>query len=516
MASHDNSTTDAPIASTATGKVRGYLDNGVSVFKAIPYGGDTATRRFRAPAAPAPWAGVRDALEYGFQSPQTRSPSSALFKSWRENDQPSSEDCLVLNVWTPALRDGAKRPVMVWFHGGGFSNYSGSALGYDGVRLARRGDVVVVTVNHRLTVFGYLYLAGLAGSDFADSGNAGMLDLIQSLEWVRDNIAEFGGDPDNVMIFGESGGGAKVSTLMAMPRAKGLFHKAAVQSGALLSGIPIARANEMARTYLDALDLAPEQASAIVDLPLERLLGALKSTGAGMRGPMNFTPVVDGGLLARHPFAPDAPEISANVPLLIGTTRDEMTLLSGDVDPSLFTLTWEELPARLSRRLPRMNVPKMIAEYRRLYPEGGPGDIFFAVETAAWMLNHATQQAERKAAQGAAPVFMYQLDWPTPVDGGKWKAPHALCIAFAFDNVEKSESMCGLGLGQQRMADQMSEAWIAFARSGDPNTPILPPWPAYDAESRATMVFDLESKVVPDLRRDERLMFLPSSEFRAA
>ena len=216
----------APVAVTKAGKVRGKVENGVSVFKGVRYGADTATTRFQAPRDPQPWNDVLDAFDYGNQTPQpSAGDGGGLFKSWA-NRRANSEDCLFLNVWTPALagnlRDGKKRPVMVWFHGGGFSSGSGSSNAYDGVRLAKRGDVVVVTVNHRLNVFGHLYLAGIGGQKFADSGNVGVLDLVHSLKWVRDNIAEFGGDPGNVMIFGESGGGAKVTTLMTMPAAQGI------------------------------------------------------------------------------------------------------------------------------------------------------------------------------------------------------------------------------------------------------------------------------------------------------
>jgi para-nitrobenzyl esterase len=285
-------TTDSPIAATRSGKVRGYVDNGINVFKGIRYGADTTKRRFMPPLPPAPWSEVRDALISGPASPQQSGPS-----------QPASEDCLFLNVWTPGLRDNHKRAVMFYIHGGAYSNGSGSSPLYDGVRLCRRGDVVVVTVNHRLNSFGYLYLARLGGAELADSGNAGQLDLVLALEWVRDNISEFGGDPKRVMLFGQSGGGAKIATLMAMPAAKGLFHRAATMSGQQVTASGPLNATLRTRAVLDTLKLPLERAPEIRTVPAERLLEAI-----GVRDPVlpfgsvSFAPVLDERSLKRHPF----------------------------------------------------------------------------------------------------------------------------------------------------------------------------------------------------------------------
>lgn len=491
-----------PIASTKAGKVRGTVENGINVFKGVRYGADTATTRFQAPKPPQPWTDIRPALDFGAQAPQPAGGAAGgLFSSWA-NRKPDSEDCLFLNVWTPGLADKKKRPVMVWLHGGGFTSGSGASNGYDGVRLAKRGDVVVITINHRLNLFGHLYLADF-GAEFADSGNAGVLDIVLALQWVRDNAGAFGGDPGNVMIFGESGGGAKVTTLMAMDAAKGLFHRGAVQSGAWLTVNAPETQAKAAAAVVTALGLTKETIGQIRSLPVEKIQAAARAGGFSVAS----GPVLDGRTLKRHPFTPDGPPQSRDVPLLIGLNRTESTLLIGAADPSLFDLSWETLPAKLTPLLKDVDVTQVIAEYRRLHPTFTASDLFFAATTDSRFLRGHVAEAERKAAQGGAPVYFYMLDWDTPVDGGKWRSPHALEIGFVFDNVAKSESMSGVGPEQQRIADLMSESWLAFARSGNPNNRLVPAWPAYEASKRATMVFDLEPKVVEDPHGAERRLF---------
>ena len=491
-----------PEASTKAGRVRGAVVDGVHTFKGVRYGASTEGRRFMPPMPAAPWTGVADALDYAAQSPQLQGgDGGGLYRSWA-NPRPLSEDCLFLNVWTRGLRDGKKRPVMVWFHGGGFSTGSGSSRGYDGVRLCQRGDVVVVTVNHRLNAFGYGYLGELGGPEMADSGNAGDLDMVLSLQWVRDNIAEFGGDPGNVLIFGESGGGGKVSTLMAMPAAGGLFHKAVVQSGPTLTVLNPSEATANMGKLLAACGLAPDQAAQLRTLPMERIVEAMAQARA------DFRPVMDGRALPRHPFDPDAPAVSRNVPLLIGTTKDEMAGLQGASDPTTWTLTWETLPQKAAPYLAGLDSAKAIADLRRLYPAAKPSDIYFTITTVRTMRKGSIEQAERKAAQGGAPAFMYLLNWETPVDGGKWKSPHALDIALMFDNVPNSASMTGTSPEAQTVADAMSNAWIRFARTGDPG------WASYRPDTRATMVFDVKSRVVNDPNREERLMFAAAPPMR--
>lgn len=487
---------DAPVATTLSGRVRGVTQGGVHAFKGVPYGGDSASFRFLPPRPPEPWSGVRDALDLGPTAPQQTRP-----------DVPLSEDCLRLHVWTPGLRDGRKRPVMVWFHGGAYSSGSSNSPYNDGARLARRGDVVVVAVNHRLNAFGFLYLAEIGGDAYADSGNVGMLDLVLALAWVRDNIAEFGGDSGNVMIFGQSGGGAKCATLMAMPAARGLFHKVATHSGQQITGSRTSTATRHARQLLDALGLTAGRLHELTTLPMEQIVKV-------HRVPDYLGPVTDGRSLPRDPFDPDAPPLSADIPMILGNTKDETRNLIGRADPSLFELTWETLQPVLEKHSPFMgdlDRGQVIAAYRRMYPHYSPSDIFFASTTASRSWRGQVIEADRRAAQppGSAPTWVFQFDWASPVDGGKWGAPHGIDVPIVFDNVALAPDVVGRGPEAQRVADQMAEAWVAFARTGNPNTPAIPEWPAFDLTRRATMVFDVVSKVVDDPRGDERRLFAP-------
>jgi para-nitrobenzyl esterase len=489
------------VATTAYGPVRGTVDDGILTFKGIRYGADTSTTRFSAPAAPAPWADVRDAFGFGASCPQTPTGNpGGLFTSWRPDPTPPlSEDCLFLNVWTPALADGGNRPVMVWFHGGGFSSGNGASRAYDGVRLARRGDVVVVTVNHRLNVFGYLAL-GHYGEGFEDSAAAGVLDMVAALEWVRDNIEAFGGDPDTVMIFGESGGGAKVSTLMATEKARGLFHRAVVQSGAMIRFPEQETARGTADKVVEKLGLTKETIGQIKTLPVEAIQEALAGTGAAT------APSIDGRTLTRHPFEPDAAPQGIDVPLMLGTNRTEASLFAA-ARPELFELTWEGLRTALATTYPDRDVDAIISGYRALEPDADPTDVYFEATTdARWLAGHVTQ-AERKTAQGGAPAWLYLFNWDTPVDGGRWRSPHALEIGFVFDNVANSESMSGVGEAQQHVADIMADTWIAFARTGNPNNPRIPEWPPYDLETRPVMVLDETPELVSDARAAQRALF---------
>jgi para-nitrobenzyl esterase len=488
-----------PVALTTSGKVRGYRDADTYVFKGIRYGADTATTRFMPPAPPCPWREVREAFEYGAASPQ---PGQG---------ERISEDCLFLNVWTPGLRarrTEERRPVMVYIHGGAYSRGSGSSPLYDGARLARRGNVVVVTLNHRLAAFGYLYLARLGGSALADSGNTGMLDLVLALRWVRDNIAEFGGDPDNVMLFGQSGGGAKIATLMAMPAAQGLFHRAATMSGQQLTASGPLNATARARVFLEALQLPVARLDEIRTLPIEKLIAAHEAVDPIIgKGSLYFGPVLDDRTLQRHPFYPDAPPLSAHIPMMIGNTHDETRSLIGGGDPSTFNLTWEQLPARL---LPEMRVDiipeRVVAEYRRLYPNYSPTDVFFSATTASRSWRAAIVEAELRAAQGA-PAYAYQLDWKSPQDGGKWGAPHTLDIPLVFGTLDAQGSITGTDESAQKMSAQMMDAFIAFARTGNPNAPSIPSWAPYTLPRRETMVFNVPSQLVDDPRGGERRLF---------
>jgi para-nitrobenzyl esterase len=481
------------IATTAAGKWRGRIEDGIHVFKGVRYGADTSGRRFRAPIAPAPWTGVRDAIEFGPIAPQP----SGLGRSM-------SEDCLHLNVWTPGLRDTARRPVMVWFHGGAYSSGTSNELETDGARLSRRGDVVVVTVNHRLNAFGYLHLAEFDRS-LGESGNAGQLDLILALEWVRDNIAGFGGDAGSVTIFGHSGGGAKSATLMAMPAAAGLFHRVITQSGQQVTASRIETATSNAAMLLKALGLDRGGIDRLRTMPMEQIVKV-------SRAPAYLGPVKDGRLLPRDPFDPDAPPQSAHIPMILGNTKGETRTLIGRGDPSLFSLTWETLLPRLETNSPFMgtlNRAEVIAQYRDWHPQYTPADVFFAATTDSRSWRGQVIEADRRALQpaGSASTFVYQFDWPTPIDGGKWGAHHGLDVPFAFDNAAITPHSVGAGPVQEGLAATMSRAFIAFARTGDPNTAGLPAWPAFDLKRRATMVFDRDVRVVDDPRGRERRLF---------
>jgi para-nitrobenzyl esterase len=488
----------APVVETTAGRVQGYEDEGIAVFKGIPYG---SARRFEAAVAPAPWTGIRAAVEYGPRCPQIIRPGTLLPST---DTTPTAEDCLVLNVWTPAGADGRSassraesgpggRPVMVWYHGGGFGSLSGSSRLYDGVRLCQRGDVVVVTVNHRINVFGYLQVDGCP-----DAANAGMLDLILALQWVRDNIERFGGDPGNVTVFGESGGGAKVCVLMGMPAASGLYHRAIVQSGVHLTSMNQEQAAANAARLLAELgeaDVRTAPADAVV-AAYERVLA---------NGSVGYSPVVDGRHLPRQPWQPDAPEPSAAVPLLFCSTRTETTLLAGAYDRSLFDLAEGDLAHRLRRWLPADRIEEVAAAFADLYPDTSPSERFFLLTSDLYSRLGGWALADRKAAQGTAAVWHAELVWDTPFDDGRWMCPHTLDIPLVFANVGRVPSVAGTGDEAVRVSAQMSAAWLAFARTGDPNDAAIPDWPAWSVDRPVTMLFDIESRAVADWRAGERL-----------
>ena len=483
---------DHPVAPTINGPVRGVRDNGVLAFKGIRYGADTGPRRFQPPIRPGAWTRPADAFAYGPASPQPGAEPN------------QGEDCLFLNVWTPGL-DAARRPVMVYIHGGAYATGSGSSPLYDGARLARRRDVVVVTLNHRLNLFGYAYLARLGV--LPDSGNVGQLDLILALQWVRDSIAAFGGDPGRVMVFGQSGGGAKIATLMATPAASGLFHRAATMSGQQVTASGPMNATTRARAWLDALDLPPERAAEAAALPVETLLKAAEIRDPVLPyGGLYFGPVLDDRTLVRHPFYPDAPAQSAAVPMMIGNTHDETLAFLG-ADPANFSLTWNDLPAKLTLANMRIDIAPepVVAEYRRLHPDYSPSQVFFAATTVVRSWRAAVIEAELRAQQGS-PAFVYQLDWPSTLANGYRGAPHTSDIPLAFDNVAAPGSLAQ-GPTAQPMADRISAAFAAFAATGDPNHDGLPAWTPYTLPRRQTMMLDDACRMQDDPRGDERRLF---------
>lgn len=499
------------VAETAFGKVRGEEVRGVKIFKGVPYGANTAgANRFLPPKDPAPWSDVRDALHYGPSTPQSnpgvRRPVSPL--STASAGLPAeSEDCLVLNVWTPALKDGRKRPVLFWCHGGGFSSGSGSSPGTDGANLARRGDVVVVTINHRLNALGFTYLAEFGGSEFASSGDVGMLDIVHALGWVRNNIEQFGGDPNTVMIFGQSGGGRKVGTLLAMPSAKGLFHRAVIESGPTIKLVEREQAIRVAAMLLDKLNVSKSNVRELQKMPVDRIMGAyfavVKDMGDQDQMTQGFSPTVDGSAVPKHPFHPAASPISADVPLMLGHTRTEMTLFNEN-DPAAFSLDDAAMRLRV-KNLAGEHADALIDVYRKDNPRTSPSDIYFLIASDYRYGAPVMKIAERRAALGKGPVHLYYFTWDSPAEGGRLHSPHTMEIPFAFDNVQISRALTGGGPDAMALADKLSDTWIAFARTGDPNTSKLPHWPAFNPKDRPTMVMNNESKVVNDPIRAERI-----------
>ncbi len=485
-----------PVATTRTGKIRGYREAGVHIFKGIPYAADTRHRRFQPAAAAPQWRGVRPTTQYGSSAPQTRP------------NEPLSEECLFLNVWTPGLRDQGSRPVIVYIHGGGYTNGSGSGKGTDGINLCLQGDVVVVTLNHRINAFGYLYLADLGGKEFAYSGNTGQLDIIMALQWIRDHAAEFGGNPDNITLAGQSGGGAKISTLMAMPAAHGLFHKAVTMSGQQVTAAGPRAATQRAELFLSALNLKPSDVQQLLTLPMEQLIEATQIRDFSRienRG-LEFLPVMDSLALPRHPFYPDAPAQSAHIPMIIGNTRDETRAFSRSM-PEDYDLDWKDLPERIrNSQYVDIHPNAVIAEYRRLYPDYSASDIYFAATTAGRSWRGAIIQAEERAKQNA-PAFVYQLDWGSPADGGRYGAGHGSDVPLMFDNVLRSSLPRTAHTEAQRIADQMSGALIAMAKTGNPSHSKIPPWKPYSLENRETLIFDMAPTLGNDPRGAERKFY---------
>lgn len=494
---------DQAIVETTAGKVRGYVHNKVYTYKGIPYGAPTdGKNRYMPPVKPSPWKEVRNTLVYGPVCPQKQNTDwfreeLAFLYQW--NDGLQHEDCLRLNVWTPSINDQKKRPVMCWIHGGAFSTGSSqNHPSYDGENLCQLGDVVVVSVNHRLNAFGYMDLSPY-GEKYAASGNLGMLDLVASLEWVRDNISRFGGDRNNVTIFGQSGGGTKVITLMAMPAAKGLFHKAISQSNSIVQMSSKAYAAEWTVHFLQELKLDKTNIDLIQELPAYRILEAsaiaekkMGSTVPHDVGRAGLQPVVDGQLLPQHPFDPVAPEMSAHIPFMVGTTRNE-GLASID-NAALEELTEAGLQEMIIQRLPGKGA-EVYKVLRNTFPAVKPAEIISYISPQNAM---AFLQARRKADQQGAPVYLYMFSWHTPVLDGRPRSFHCSEIPFVFANTARCENYTGGTKAASTLAATMARAWINFARTGNPNHAGLPEWPSFQQQPGATMVFNTASKLMTD------------------
>lgn len=496
------------VVETTAGKVRGYTRNGIYTFKGIPYAASTSgAARFVAPAKPKAWTGVRSSLYYGQVCPQGPRAGWAVDENafmFEWDDGQPGEDCLRVNVWTPGINDNRKRPVLFWIHGGGYSAGSGQELkSYDGENLARRGDVVVVSVNHRLNSLGYLNLAEY-GPRWADSANVGMADLVASLEWVRDNIGNFGGDRNSVTIFGQSGGGGKVGVLMAMPSAKGLFHKAIVESGSSLRQSTPDSSAKLAAGVLSELGLTGSQIDRLQGLPYEQVVAAgvtaqrkLVPRGGNIPGSgtgVNWGPTVDGRVLPQHAFDPAAPAISADVPMIIGTVLNEFT--TGIGHPEYESMTLEEVRKRVDARY-GAKTARIIDAFQKAYPGAKPFDVMSLIFAAPTRQN-AIIQAERKAAQKAAPAYLYWFTWQTPVLNGRPRAFHCSELAFVFDNTDRCAAMTGGTQEARELGAKASECWINFARKGDPNHSGIPKWAAFTPDKVPTMIFDNKCELKND------------------
>jgi para-nitrobenzyl esterase len=493
-------------AATRYGRVRGRRQDGIVKFLGVPYATPPLGElRFRAPKPPRPWSGVRDTVD--FPNPSYQAPGGEMGPGGNGRMPAPSEDCLYLNIWAPAA-DGRRRPVMFYNHGGGYMIGSGSATGQDGTNLAKLYDVVVVQSNHRLGLLGYLFLGDLADDRYA--ANQGMLDILAALRWTAESIAEFGGDPDNIMVWGESGGGAKTAAVYTMPKAARLFHKASIESAAPLRFPTRDGATARAERTLELLGLTIRDIRRLHEIPAARLLEIQQSEAANGVAPWGdpdplpgFGAFVDGRLIPRHPFADGAAPFSAGKPLICGTCRDETVFFSLFGPPDVFRIDEAGLRARLSGTYPGAELDRIIDTFRRSRPSATPAQLYFAITTSP-IWRDAIRIAEAKAAQRAAPVFMYQLAFPdpTPVPGTDFPlgSPHASDIALKFATI----GAAGLP-GKQATARHMSALWAGFARSGRPSAPGVPRWPAYTVRDRATMWLDATCRIVKDPDSRERL-----------
>jgi para-nitrobenzyl esterase len=486
------------IVQTAYGKVRGYVHNGIYTFKGIPYG---RAKRFMPPEKPSPWEGVRSSMTYGPTCPATQPfpfKDEFEFPLNRSRGYYIDENCLNLNIWSKKINDVQKKPVMVWLHGGGFA--SGSSIefpSYDGESLSRKGNIVVVSINHRLNTLGFLDLSAYGGK-YKSSANAGMMDIVAALNWIRENISNFGGDPGNITVFGQSGGGAKIFCLLNAPLAKGLFQKAIIQSGSYLTHfIEPAISRRVASELLKTLGLQPDQVDSLQTMPYDRLGAAgekalqlikqsLPESKSGFG--LEWEPVHDGDFLPTQPGEPSAIQLSKNIPLLVGSCKNEyMPYILGSGAISL-----DSAKAKLKKRYGDKTAAYLSA-VKKAYPQTVEPADYIDIDLLFRPL--VIKQADQKSSMGAAPVYVYLFAWQSPVLDGAYKAFHCMELPFVFNNIPRCEEMTGGGPKAYLLGDKVSEAWIQFARNGNPNHKGLPNWPAYTVKNGATMIFDNECQV---------------------
>ncbi len=490
---------DRAVAQTEFGQVAGYVKDGVYIYKGIPY---AKAERFMPPTAPDKWEGIRSSRAYGPTCPQGKrtgwySDEHAFAFHW--DDGFPDENCLRVNIWTCGVNDGRKRPVMVWLHGGGYSAGSGQELpSYDGTNLAQKGDVVVVTLNHRLNVLGFLDLSSF-GDKYAQSGNAGLLDIVAALQWIHKNIAAFGGDASNVTIFGQSGGGGKVSTLLATPSAKGLFHKAIVQSGSMLRTMESQYSRRIAQITVEELGLTASQVDELKNIPYERLLAAGEKAIVKARAEADkdgvssfifgWAPTVDGHVLPAQPFEPSSLELSKDIPLIIGTTLHEFTMST--YVPAFRSATKEMAVDFLQNKYGN-RTDEFLKAFEKAYPVYQPKDL---VDVDFTFRPGAIEQAKLKSLQKGAPVYMYLFAWESPVLDGMLRSTHCMEIPFVFNNVTRHANMTGGGTAACQLGEKMSDAWLNFAKTGNPNAKGLPQWNPYTVDQGATMLFKDNSEI---------------------